>query len=176
MKIAILGTRGIPNYYGGFEQCAERLSLLFTEYGHDVTVYSITDYDYKKRQAYYYAIEVVDKAGNKSPRFILNKQPIDASLGDSSGPAIAQLYDNTGGLNYKTGDTIKVTMIGEPDCRATFSLSMNSEEEISMQEVEPGVYKGEYTINATDTSLKTLIIGRLKYNDENIIFRILGIN
>ena len=23
MKIAILGTRGIPNNYGGFEQCAE---------------------------------------------------------------------------------------------------------------------------------------------------------
>ena len=26
MKIAILGTRGIPNNYGGFEQCAEMLS------------------------------------------------------------------------------------------------------------------------------------------------------
>ena len=27
MKIAILGTRGIPNNYGGFEQCAESLSI-----------------------------------------------------------------------------------------------------------------------------------------------------
>ncbi len=27
MKIAILGTRGIPNHYGGFEQCAEYLAL-----------------------------------------------------------------------------------------------------------------------------------------------------
>ena len=27
MKIVILGTRGIPNNYGGFEQCAEFLSV-----------------------------------------------------------------------------------------------------------------------------------------------------
>lgn len=29
MKIAIIGTRGIPNNYGGFEQLAEYLSLGF---------------------------------------------------------------------------------------------------------------------------------------------------
>ena len=29
MKIAILGTRGIPNNYGGFEQFAEYLALGF---------------------------------------------------------------------------------------------------------------------------------------------------
>ncbi|MGA1824869.1 MAG: biotin/lipoyl-containing protein [bacterium] len=130
--------------------------------------FEYNDYDYKKRHDYYYAIEVVDKAGNKSLPFILNKQSIHTSLNDSSGPAISQFYDNTGGLNYKTGDSIKVTMVGEPDCLATFSLSINPDQEISMQEVEPGVYKGEYIIQATDTSLKTLIIGRLKYNDENI--------
>ena len=27
MKIAILGTRGIPNQYGGFEEFAEKVSL-----------------------------------------------------------------------------------------------------------------------------------------------------
>lgn len=40
MKIAILGTRGIPNNYGGFEQFAEYLSVGLVEKGHDVTVYS----------------------------------------------------------------------------------------------------------------------------------------
>src|SRR5437016_3864638 len=39
MKIAILGTRGIPNRYGGFEAFAEKLSLCLAESGHDVTVY-----------------------------------------------------------------------------------------------------------------------------------------
>ena len=40
MKIAILGTRGIPNNYGGFEQFAEFLSVGLVKKGHDVTVYN----------------------------------------------------------------------------------------------------------------------------------------
>ena len=39
MKIGIIGTRGIPNQYGGFEQCAEYFATILTEKGHDVTVY-----------------------------------------------------------------------------------------------------------------------------------------
>lgn len=39
MKIAILGTRGIPNNYGGFEQFAEHLSVELFKRGHEVTVY-----------------------------------------------------------------------------------------------------------------------------------------
>jgi glycosyltransferase involved in cell wall biosynthesis len=39
MKIAILGTRGIPNRYGGFEAFAENLSRKLAERGHQVTVY-----------------------------------------------------------------------------------------------------------------------------------------
>ena len=39
MRIAILGTRGIPANYGGFETFAEELSVRLVERGHDVTVY-----------------------------------------------------------------------------------------------------------------------------------------
>jgi len=39
MKIAIVGTRGIPANYGGFETLAEELSARLVERGHDVTVY-----------------------------------------------------------------------------------------------------------------------------------------
>jgi glycosyltransferase involved in cell wall biosynthesis len=39
MKIAILGTRGIPASYGGFETLAEQLSRRLAARGHDVTVY-----------------------------------------------------------------------------------------------------------------------------------------
>lgn len=39
MKLAILGTRGIPARYGGFETFAERLSLGLAARGCDVTVY-----------------------------------------------------------------------------------------------------------------------------------------
>jgi len=39
LKIAIVGTRGIPNRYGGFEQFAEKVSSEFADRGHQVTVY-----------------------------------------------------------------------------------------------------------------------------------------
>lgn len=39
MKIAILGTRGIPNYYGGFEVCAEEMGVRLAEKGHIISVY-----------------------------------------------------------------------------------------------------------------------------------------
>jgi glycosyltransferase involved in cell wall biosynthesis len=39
MKIAMLGTRGIPASYSGFETCVEQLGARLVERGHDVTVY-----------------------------------------------------------------------------------------------------------------------------------------
>jgi glycosyltransferase involved in cell wall biosynthesis len=39
MKLAILGTRGIPAKYGGFETFAEELATRLAARGHDVTVY-----------------------------------------------------------------------------------------------------------------------------------------
>jgi glycosyltransferase involved in cell wall biosynthesis len=39
LKIAIVGTRGIPNRYGGFEQFAEKVSSTLADRGHAVTVY-----------------------------------------------------------------------------------------------------------------------------------------
>ncbi|HTD24804.1 MAG TPA: glycosyltransferase [Terriglobales bacterium] len=39
MKIALLGTRGIPNRYGGFEAFYEKLSQYLVNDGHEVTVY-----------------------------------------------------------------------------------------------------------------------------------------
>jgi glycosyltransferase involved in cell wall biosynthesis len=47
VRIAVLGTRGIPNRYGGFEQCAENLSLKWTRLGHEVTVYNPDDHPNK---------------------------------------------------------------------------------------------------------------------------------
>ncbi len=44
MRIAILGTRGIPASYGGFETFAEQLSTRLVERGHAVTVYCRSHY------------------------------------------------------------------------------------------------------------------------------------
>ena len=50
MNIGILGTRGIPNNYGGFEQFAEYLSVGLAEKGHRVSVYNSHRHPYKKKE------------------------------------------------------------------------------------------------------------------------------
>ena len=44
MRIVILGTRGVPARYGGFETFAEHLSTRLAARGHEVTVYCRTHY------------------------------------------------------------------------------------------------------------------------------------
>src|SRR2546429_2422059 len=39
MKIAIIGTRGVPGRYGGFETLAEQLAVRLSDRGHQVSVY-----------------------------------------------------------------------------------------------------------------------------------------
>jgi glycosyltransferase involved in cell wall biosynthesis len=48
MRIAIIGTRGIPNYYGGFEQCAEYLALGLVKKGFEVIVYNSHNHPYQQ--------------------------------------------------------------------------------------------------------------------------------
>lgn len=50
MKIAIIGTRGIPNNYGGFEQFAQYLSLGLVEKGNIVTVYNSNTHHWQKNE------------------------------------------------------------------------------------------------------------------------------
>ncbi|HEY4149906.1 MAG TPA: glycosyltransferase, partial [Chitinophagaceae bacterium] len=47
LRIGILGTRGIPNHYGGFEQFAEHISAGLVKEGHEVTVYNSHRHPYR---------------------------------------------------------------------------------------------------------------------------------
>lgn len=49
MKIGVLGTRGIPNHHGGFEQFAEFFAVYAQECGHDVYVYSSHKHPFKHK-------------------------------------------------------------------------------------------------------------------------------
>ncbi len=49
MRIGILGSRGIPNSYGGFEACAEKLSRIWVQNGHEVSVYCSHLHPYKDK-------------------------------------------------------------------------------------------------------------------------------
>ncbi|MCA0396391.1 MAG: DUF1972 domain-containing protein [Bacteroidetes bacterium] len=50
MTIGILGTRGIPNYYGGFEQFAEYLSVALVRRGYEVYVYNSSLHPYQSSE------------------------------------------------------------------------------------------------------------------------------
>ena len=50
LKIGILGTRGIPNRYGGFEQCAEYLAKGLVDKGHRVWVYNSHNHEYQGKE------------------------------------------------------------------------------------------------------------------------------
>lgn len=50
LKIGILGTRGIPNRYGGFEQCAEYLAVGLVNKGHKVWVYNSHNHEYQGKE------------------------------------------------------------------------------------------------------------------------------
>ena len=52
MKLAILGTRGIPANYGGFETFAEELSSRLVNRGHEVTVYCRSHHTRSSRRRY----------------------------------------------------------------------------------------------------------------------------
>lgn len=57
MRIAILGTRGIPASYGGFETFAEHLARRLVLRGHDVTVYCRAHY-VSPRQLKYHGVKL----------------------------------------------------------------------------------------------------------------------
>ena len=59
MKIAILGTRGIPNYHGGFEQFAEYFSKYLVESGYETYVYNSSLHPYKKKK--WNGVQIVHK-------------------------------------------------------------------------------------------------------------------
>lgn len=48
MIVSILGTRGIPNHYGGFEQCAEYLALGLVKRGFEVIVYNSHNHPFQE--------------------------------------------------------------------------------------------------------------------------------
>jgi glycosyltransferase involved in cell wall biosynthesis len=58
MKIALIGTRGVPASYGGFETCVEEVGQRLAEKGHDVTVYCRKSY-YKNKLDNYLGMKLI---------------------------------------------------------------------------------------------------------------------
>ncbi len=90
MNIAIVGTRGIPNRYGGFEECAEQLALRWAAQGMNVRVYGV--HHHPVREPVFKGIErvsIFDPSGMGSASqffydlgciFHLRRNPVDVVL------------------------------------------------------------------------------------------------
>jgi glycosyltransferase involved in cell wall biosynthesis len=59
MKIGIIGSRGIPNHHGGFEQFAEFIAPALVERGYQVTVYNSSLHPYKEKK--WKGVELIHK-------------------------------------------------------------------------------------------------------------------
>ena len=57
MKVGIIGTRGIPNEYGGYEQFAEILSVGLQKKGHEVVVYNSHNHSYQESD--FHSVQIV---------------------------------------------------------------------------------------------------------------------
>lgn len=57
MKIGIIGTRGIPNNYGGFEQFSEHLSVELVRRGHEVAVFNSSNHPYQEKE--YKGVQII---------------------------------------------------------------------------------------------------------------------
>ncbi len=121
MRVAIIGTRGIPNNYGGFEQLAEYLSVDLVKRGHEVYVYNSSLHPYTENQ--YLGVNIIsckdpeDRLGTFG-QFIYDfhcirdsrKRNFDAiiQLGYTSSaiwwfmlPSQSTIYTNMDGLEWK---------------------------------------------------------------------------
>ncbi|MCP4689485.1 MAG: glycosyltransferase family 1 protein [Desulfobacterales bacterium] len=58
LKIALIGTRGVPAKYGGFETCVEEVGKRLAEKGHEVTVYCRKSY-YAEKKAEHLGMKLV---------------------------------------------------------------------------------------------------------------------
>jgi glycosyltransferase involved in cell wall biosynthesis len=121
MKIAILGTRGIPNNYGGFEQLAQFLSLGLLAKGHHVYVYCSSRHAYQEKEwqgihlihqkdpedrlgtagQFIYDLNCIRDSRNRNFDVILNLGYTSSSVWMNLFPKLTKVITNMDGLEWK---------------------------------------------------------------------------
>ena len=87
MNISILGTRGVPARYGGFETLADQLSTRLVRRGHQVTVYCRKpfvapddEFDHRIRRV------ILPTISNESTRVRIARRGPDLTLAEARRP------------------------------------------------------------------------------------------
>jgi len=96
MKIAIIGSKGIPATYGGVEKNVERLAIEFVKSGHEVTVYSRYWYSSNKVKEFnYWGIKVINIKGLITKRLDVVSHSFVASIYAALGDYDVVTYHST---------------------------------------------------------------------------------
>lgn len=81
MKIAIIGSKGLPATYGGVENVVENLSKNYVKLGHEVTVYSRRYYSNVDEKCFdYNGVNVINIRGIKSKRLDVLSHSLVAAI------------------------------------------------------------------------------------------------
>ncbi len=129
MRIGILGTRGIPNHYGDFEQFAQYLSLGLVQRGHDVYVYSPDNHPYKENEwndvqiihckdpeprlgsfgPFFYALNCINDSRKRAFDILLHLGYTSDSIWHWRWPANTIHIVNMGGMQWRRSKYNKLT-------------------------------------------------------------------
>lgn len=121
VKIGIIGSRGIPNHYGGFEQFAQYLSVGLIENGFDVWVYNSSTHPYKEAKwegvnlihcndpedrtgtsgQFIYDLNCINDSRHRDFDVILQLGYTSSSVWHRRLPAGARIITNMDGLEWK---------------------------------------------------------------------------
>ncbi|MBI5206842.1 MAG: Ig-like domain-containing protein, partial [Candidatus Firestonebacteria bacterium] len=119
-------------------------------------------------KTYYYSVANLDLAENEglSPSV---KVQINA---DVNPPKIDKISEDTLGVPQKAGNTIQVTLHGEPGCTGFFDIGTKvinvPMQEIMIETIHTGTYSGKYVVKEDDDIYNVPVMGKLRdaFNNE----------
>jgi len=180
MRIGILGTRGIPNNHGGFEQFAQHLAEFLVLQGHEVITYNSSSHPFKENSwkgvKLHHAFDPEAKIGTIGQfvydfNCIINsrKQNFDIilQLGYTSSsiwgfllPKKAMIVTNMDGLEWKRA---KYNRLVQQFLKFAERLAIWSSDQI----VADSIYIKEYLENKYNKSVKYIAYGSDDFNAAN---------
>jgi fibronectin type 3 domain-containing protein len=110
----------------------------------DSHVSSFCDHTVQPGQGYTYSVAVYDKAGNEA---FSENCPSLVTPQDSTPPKIYSVKELSLPGTKRAGDVIRIQVTAEAQAKGTFSIGSGISQ--PLQEVGPGRYLGEYTVQAT---------------------------
>ncbi|MFC1855760.1 Ig-like domain-containing protein [Thermodesulfobacteriota bacterium] len=120
------------------------------------------DQDVIPNMVYYYAVAVVDNAGNVGAMSDVVSADV---LPDTSLPVIFRITESSAGVKVREGDTLEITVEGETDCVASFSIGSLVNDAPLTEGSRLGIYTGRYTVRAQEVANDFIVVKLVDRSD-----------